>query len=695
MRAGPDLYHCALPAPLAGTWCDLRLLAPDMPTGAMGGLWAGILRIDLFDPDDQGPPVSPLLSREGWTVLAFIPADGVGLTLQLYVPHLGQEVPMPPLVTISVRSQSRGRAARWLVGQHFWFLAGSLTRTVMHNPLGLVAQFRQDMRMLAVQPRVLPFRVWVRLFDQWTAEDRARLLPADPSQPRLGIAVLVLHDDAKGNPLRATLDSIASGWRDDLAIHALRRDDGAGLRSALATGPEYIALLEAGELVPPHALALLAHVVAQDQPSPTRRPDALYADEDVVAPDGGRDIPLFKPPPGPAAMLSAMPCTGVWLIRRTVLAEVLQSQPANDHAWAEALRLSTWLRLREIGETGRIRHVPHILTHRRADTALAPAGVLAGLIRSHIVRAGLEAEVQATRPLRMRFHAPPSSQQRVSLIIPTACQSRHVAKYISAVLRGTAYADLDVVIVISGNQELNVTQREILAPLEADRRVRVVRVHEERFNYARANNIAVATCDSQLICLLNDDVAPDEPDWLAVMVGHLSDPDIGVVGALLNYPDQTVQHAGVILLPDGTGEHLHRSLRCPAGTLPPQVISQDVSAVTGACLLTRRSVWDRLGGLDEHFSTAFNDVDYCLRAHEIGERVVVAVDARLTHAESATFGTHYGPDEQARNRSDRRRLLDRFPEAFRSDPYHSPNLSAQFRDCASPAMPPRVVRPAT
>ena len=213
----------------------------------------------------------------------------------------------------------------------------------------------------------------------------------------------------------------------------------------------------------------------------------------------------------------------------------------------------------------------------------------------------------------------------------------------------------------------------------------------DAFNYAAANNAAVRQTDGAFVCLLNDDVAPLSSGWLAAMVGHLADPGIGVVGARLLYPDRSVQHAGIILRPDGTAEHAHRLLPYRAsGYASRAVLSQEVSAVTGACLLTRRTLDDRLGGLDESFASAFNDVDFCLRARATGFGVEFAAEAELIHLESLSYGRHYARGDEVRAAADRSRMLMRWRAWCEEDPFHNPNLSRHAGGLWHPAFPPRV-----
>ena len=457
---------------------------------------------------------------------------------------------------------------------------------------------------------------------------------------------------------------------------------GPGLDQALAaTKASHIALLQAGEILPPHALARLAAQAAEPG-----APAILYADEDRLGPGGVRRDPLFKPAPSRTLMLSGVLATGIWLVRRDLLAA--PSCPAAA-AWAETLRLDAWLRLQEAGGAAASHRVPEILTHRRADTETAPAAALAEVARAHCARSGLPARILPGRPLRLRLAAPPSARPLVSLIVPSACRAAHVETCLTAVLDRTDYAALELVLVLARPGPPDPAQRRLLARLTADPRVRPVLVEAPTFNFAAACNRGAAAARGTLICLLNDDVAPRDPGWLAAMVGHLADPSVGVVGARLLYPDGTVQHAGVVLRPDGAGVHWHRFLPARAPGYGGRArLTQEYSAVTGACLLTRRTLWERLGGLDEAFATACNDVDFCLRARQVGAGVVLAAEAELTHAESQTFGHHYGPDEAPRSRADRARLLDRFPHAFRADPFHSPNLSPWYGGGRALRFPP-------
>ena len=183
------------------------------------------------------------------------------------------------------------------------------------------------------------------------------------------------------------------------------------------------------------------------------------------------------------------------------------------------------------------------------------------------------------------------------------------------------------------------------------------------------------------------------PGWLAEMVAHLMRPGVGIVGARLLYPDRTVQHGGVILGLGGVAGHAHVGLlHSETGYMRRAVILQNVSAVTGACLLVRRAVWDEVGGLDPAFRVAFNDIDFCLRVRERGWRIVYTPHAELVHHESRSRGSDQTPERRDEFAAEIRLMQQRWGPLLADDPCYSPNLRLQdggFR----PAFPPRVARP--
>ena len=283
----------------------------------------------------------------------------------------------------------------------------------------------------------------------------------------------------------------------------------------------------------------------------------------------------------------------------------------------------------------------------------APAAVPRRL-RAALSHVSGKPEVPDAAPLPppARGFQPAVSLPVVSLIVPTTARGREVARCLRALLAGTAYPALELILVLAQPAPPDAAQRRLIARLGPGP-VRAVWLPAARFHFAAACNHGAALARGTLLGLLNDDVVPRGPGWLAAMVDRLAEPGIGVIGARLLYPEGSVQHVGIAVAADGTCHHPHRFQ--PAWA-PAARQAREVTAVTGACLLTSRDLWRRLGGLDPGFASAGNDVDFCLRARAAGARVVLEAAAELTHDESRSYRRHYAHAETARARADQLRL---------------------------------------
>ncbi|MGI8932164.1 MAG: glycosyltransferase family 2 protein, partial [Sphingomicrobium sp.] len=189
-----------------------------------------------------------------------------------------------------------------------------------------------------------------------------------------------------------------------------------------------------------------------------------------------------------------------------------------------------------------------------------------------------------------------------------------------------------------------------------------------------------------------NDLKVIEPDWLRRMVSHVMRPDVGIVGAKLLHGDDTIQHAGVTL-GISVASHLYKKFPPEAeGHNGRLILPQDVSAVTAACLLVRRDVWGEVGGLDEAFPISYNDIDLCLKVAKAGYRILWTPEVLVYHLESQSRGKDASPEKRERLDRDKARLIDRWGDRLRSDPFHSPNLSDRHID-ARLAFPARVTPP--
>jgi len=205
------------------------------------------------------------------------------------------------------------------------------------------------------------------------------------------------------------------------------------------------------------------------------------------------------------------------------------------------------------------------------------------------------------------------------------------------------------------------------------------------------NNAAVRSARGELVGLLNNDIEVISPDWLSEMVGHALRPEVGAVGARLWYPDDTLQHGGILLGVGGVANHAHRrAKRGTHGYFGRMSLIQQFSAVTAACLVIRKTIFEEVGGLNEaDLPVAFNDVDFCLRVREAGYHNIWTPYAELYHHESATRGYEDTPEKQARLAAETRYMQQRWGDLLRNDPAYSPNLTLEHEDF-SLAWPPRL-----
>ncbi len=381
----------------------------------------------------------------------------------------------------------------------------------------------------------------------------------------------------------------------------------------------WIAPLDHDDLLAEHALALA--MLAADEHGDAK---VIYSDEDKIDDKGLRQLPYFKPDFDPLLLLGQNYLTHLLFIRRELVTAVggyrIGYEGSQD--WDLILRVTEKL------EPSQVVHVPHVLYHWRVhDESTAsmvsakPYALDAGerAVVDYLIRNDLQAEVSRIPSLghnRVTWHLP-EDPPLVSIIIPTK-DGAMLERCINSLLAFTSYPNFEIFVVDNGSRSYGTLA--FLREHEGDLTV----IRDERpFNYSALNNAAVGRVSGDVLCLLNDDTEVIAEDWLTEMVGHLLMPGVGAVGAKLFYADGRLQHGGVIVGLGGVAGHSHRmSDRLAPGYCGRLLVAQNLSAVTGACMVVRRQAWEQLGGLEEdHLAIAFNDVDFGLRLREAGWRV--------------------------------------------------------------------------
>ena len=465
------------------------------------------------------------------------------------------------------------------------------------------------------------YTLWTWFFDAWSEARLRRIAGALPAKPT--VSVLVFWAGGNEDPLAATLASVrAQTYAPTAVMVASPGETGGELGVRIS---EYVAILQAGEVLPRHALLLLVHELG------LQGTDVLLADEDNIGSDGARADPWFKPQPSLTLICSGVLSRGVWLVRSSVVQQALVSVAVPG--WAECIRLAVWFTMHAAGKAEQVRRVPRVLTNRRADTEVAPSDALAQVINMFLGRLGVQATVAPEFPLRLRWYGGELATRKVSLIVPSRLRGEVQLRCLLDVLANTTYRNFEMLVVVTQDGPLDEAQRHAAERLRTAGPARVELLLRPTFNYSLANNWGVPRTDGAFICLLNDDVSPLDTDWLDRMVAVFSDHDVGIVGAKLYYPDMTTQHGGVIMGLGGLASHFNRRLpRGEPGYMWRGVLDQELSVVTGACLLVRRDLFERVGGLDEALATAFNDVDFCLRIRALNNSVVMAWTTRRSGA---------------------------------------------------------------
>jgi GT2 family glycosyltransferase len=455
-------------------------------------------------------------------------------------------------------------------------------------------------------------------------------------------------------------------------------DSGAMLEFLQVAAPDasHVVVVMAGVALERDALARIA--AAFDG-----HPDAIaiYGDLDFLAEDG-RLWPLALPAFDYERMLEQGYCAHLFAVQRDALIAALEAQPDNLYRLFNSL-------LDRVGplQAGFL-HLPGALGTMPGFDRTKAARLLSAASRLHLRTRGIDAEVAEQRgnlfpAVRIRR---PFARLRTTVIVPTRDRLSLLRTCLDSITPAIERCRANILVVDNDSSDRDAVA--FLADLPR-RGIQTLRL-EGPFNFARLNNHAVATLDTDILCLLNNDIEAGSADWLEEMLTRLSEPDVGAVGALLTLPGGVVQHGGVVLGMNFSVAHACTDrVGDDPGFLDQLLVAHECSAVTAACLLTRRSDYLAVGGMDEsRFAVAFNDVDYCLRLREARKRVVFTPHAKLIHAESASRGNDNRAGRRDRFEHELNLLRARWGEALNDDPAYNPQLSRDGIPYGGLAWPP-------
>ena len=525
-------------------------------------------------------------------------------------------------------------------------------------------------------PTSLPLADYV----QW----RERFPPPSPALSDLEVAVIVVGTSGSEQTLATLEGQSHPAWTaaviDGPAL-TIEPDLLADFLEQSAPSAEIVVVTMAGMQLSQDALARITSTF-DDHPNA----HALYCDLDFLAHDG-QLWPIAFPAFDYERMLEQGYCAYLFAMRRDVAIEAMQSAPNNLYRVFNAI-------LDQCGPQQRtILHLPGSVACLPRFDVMGAAAQLESATLHHLHARGMDAAITAGRgalfPAIKVLRAPRSL--RTTIIVPTRDRLSLLQTCIETIRPAVARSNADILIV--DNDSADPETLEYLGGLSR-RGMNVLRI-EGPFNFARLNNRAAASLDSDVLCLLNNDVEANSDDWLEEMLSRLTEPDVGAVGALLTFPGGVVQHGGVVLgVNFGAAHAFTDRLLDDPGYLDLLRVAHECNAVTAACLLTRRADYLAVGGMDEtHFGVAFNDVDYCLKQREAGKRIVFTPHARLVHAESASRGRDHRSDKRGRFERELAMLRARWGKCLAEDPTYNPQLSRDGVPYGALAWPPGPLRP--
>lgn len=437
---------------------------------------------------------------------------------------------------------------------------------------------------------------------------------------------------------------------------------------------EFVGLLDHDDLLAPQALFRIAEALTADPQA-----DAVYTDEDKVTTDLSEHFqPHFKPDFNLDLLRSNNYITHFFVVRTRLAREAggfrREFDGAQDYDFI----------FRCTEEAKKVLHVPEVLYHWRthkASTADNPASKMYAFeagkraIEAHLARCGQEGTVSLRKDLGFyRVEYPVQGEPLVSILIPNRDQKETLEKCLNSIWEKSTYNNYEILIVEnnSSSPEIFDYYREI----EKRPGVRIL-TWKEGFNYSAINNFGEKSAAGDYLLFLNNDVEVINPRWIEELLGNCQRKEVGIVGAKLYYPDDTIQHAGTVIGIGGIAGHAFLNMpRSRTGYLHKASLQMDLSAVTAACMMMKRQVFKQLGGFEERLSVAFNDVDLCLRTVQAGYLVVYNPEVELYHYESKSRGAEDSEEKVRRFQEEIEFMRCRWMDLLKKgDPYYNRNLT--------------------
>lgn len=490
--------------------------------------------------------------------------------------------------------------------------------------------------------------------------------------------LILVNASPQNMELHNNVESVRS---QDSRIIVVRLEDNYGISENTNAGikvasGDFISFFDHDDLIEPDLLFAYTEAINTYDDI-----DLLYCDEDKLMPNGLLAQPYFKPNLDLELLRSSNYICHMLTIRKNLL----DTLPPNTRDFDGAQDHN--MTLQAVEKARRVHHVPQVLYHWRicenstaANADNKPYASEAGIraIKAHLKRSGINAEVtMSRRPFSYKVsYCIPNDRPLVSILIPTKDQADILDTCLQSILNKSTYDNYEI-ILIENNSTLPETF-EYYKRITGRFREKIRLVSwEHGFNFSKLMNYGAQMAKGDYLLLLNNDTEIITPNWIEIMLGICSQNDVGAVGAKLYYPDNTIQHAGVTVTGTVAG-HLGRGLpKSNTGYFDQLDSQRELSAVTAACMMTKRSTFDRVHGFTEELAVAFNDIDFCLKIREINERVIYTPEVELYHYESISRGQDtIDLHKRVRFQREIAYMRYRWAEFYAiGDPYSNPNLS--------------------
>lgn len=430
---------------------------------------------------------------------------------------------------------------------------------------------------------------------------------------------------------------------------------------------DYILFMQPGDQLAPNALFEIANEIEKGGCA------AVYTDEDKIEASGIRHIaPIFKPDFNLDLLRSTNYISNSMVISRRVLSDI----GGFKEEYGEGCILDLYFRIFE--SNAAIGHIPKVLYHSKQTAVKEEISTShhIKILSDHYRRMGIDAKVSETDVkgiYRSKFKI--NGNPLVSVLIPNKDHIDDLDKCLNSLFDRSQYENIEIIIIENNSTEKSTFEYYDKIHREHEN----IRIAEYKgtFNYSAINNYGVSISNGEYLLLLNNDTEIINGDCIEEMLGHCMREEVGIVGAKLYYGDGSIQHAGVVIGLGGIAGHAFVNLKKgEAGYLNRENSTQDYSAVTAACMMTKKSVFESVGGFTEEMQVAFNDIDFCMKVRNTGKLVVYTPYAELFHFESKSRGLDDTPEKARRFNSEVERFAKRWPEILKNgDPYYNPNLT--------------------